>query len=135
MAHKVFSHTADLRLKATGTTKEELFSEALKGMTKIMKKDAFGKPLSVSRRFFVEAPDITSLLIDFLNQALSLSQIHREAHTEVFFNYFSDTRCEAEIRGIPVEHFDEDIKAATYHEADIKQNKKGEWGTVIIFDI
>lgn len=135
MAHKVLSHTADLRLRATGATKKELFSEALKGMTKIMKKDAFGKPPSVSRRFAVEAPDITSLLIDFLNQALSLSQIHREAYTEISFNSFSDTRCETNLYGITVEYFDEDIKAATYHEANVRQNRKGEWGTVVIFDI
>lgn len=131
----MLSHTADLRLKASGTTKKELFSEALKGMTKIMKKDALGKFPSASRRFFVEAPDITSLLVDFLNKALSLSQIHREAYTKFFFNSFSDTRCEAEIRGVPVKYFDEDIKAATYHEANVKRNKKGQWETVVIFDI
>lgn len=135
MAHKVLSHTADLRLRATGATKEELFSEALKGMTKIMKKDAFGKSPSLSRHFAVEAPDITSLLIDFLNQALSLSQIHREAYTEISFDSFSDTRCETNLYGIPVEYFDEDIKAATYHEANVRQNRKGEWETVVIFDI
>jgi len=37
MPYEILPHTADVRLKASGKTPEELFSEALKGMMTIAK--------------------------------------------------------------------------------------------------
>ena len=41
----------------------------------------------------------------------------------------------ADISGIPVNEFDEEIKAVTYHEAHVSKINDKQWETYIIFDI
>ena len=37
--------------------------------------------------------------------------------------------------GFDIEEFDDDIKAVTYHEAEVRKNGKGNLETYMIFDI
>jgi SHS2 domain-containing protein len=136
MPCEIKKHTADLRLKVWGNTLPELFSEALKGMMNIIKhKKLERKQKKIERPITVYARDKTALLVDFLNEALSLAQIHKEIYTSVTFSTFSEIAVEAVLWGRKVEEFDEDIKAVTYHEAEVRQNKKKEWETTLVFDI
>jgi SHS2 domain-containing protein len=47
----------------------------------------------------------------------------------------TETSFEASVSGVNVEHFVEDLKAVTYHEAEVRQTDDGYWETMIIFDI
>lgn len=136
MPYEIQKHTADVRLRVRGNTAEELFSEALKGMMNIMKHESYSmKQKRIERSITVYASDRTALLVDFLNEALSLAQIHKEVYFNVAFSTFSEIALEAALLGAKVNEFDEDIKAATYHEADVRQNEKGEWETMLVLDI
>ena len=118
---------------------ETLFRDALKGMTAIQIQNPIRQPADqtskIKRLVKVQSPDKTALLVDFLSEVLAQSQINKEVYTDVKFLEFSETKLKAEIYGMPVENFDEDIKAVTYHEAEIKQNEKGEWETILVFDV
>ena len=137
-AFQILPHTADIRLSVTGGTQEELFSSALKGMSYIQKKDFCKQQdelLFAREKIQAKASDKTGLLIDFLSEVLTLSHINKVVYCEVSFHKLSDTELTATVKGNKVNYFDEDIKAVTYHEAEIKQNKKNQLETVIIFDI
>ena len=134
MPYEIVPHIADVRLKASGKTPEELFSEALKGMMSIAKPAVKNSAEPARRHINIASPDQTALLIDFLNEALSLSQIHKEAYTVVRFPRFSETNLEAELEGKPAV-FGEDIKAVTYHGAEIIKTDKGDYEVMILFDI
>src|SRR3989338_4605410 len=135
---EILEHTADLRIKAWGKTKEELFKNALRGMAYVQKEEA-----RITKKVQVKSTDMTALLIDFLSEVLTQSQINRVVFFDANFKAFSDTpsadsgqvELEAEIEGIKVDEFDEDIKAVTYHEAEVKQNPEGVYETKIVFDI
>lgn len=133
MAFEMLEHTADIRMLVKGKNLKELFREALRGMAEILKKGSVNK--KIKREISTESPDKNALLIDFMNEVLYQSQINKEVYADVKFLEFSETKLKAEIYGAAVENFDEDIKAVTYHEAEIKQNEKGEWETIIIFDV
>ena len=75
------------------------------------------------------------MLIDFLSDVLSISYIENAIYCTVKILKFSDYTIKAEISGMNVEIFDEEIKAVTYHEASIKKNNNNLWETYIIFDI
>lgn len=138
MPYQILSHTADLRMRVTGKTMQELFSDALYGLMHILNEEVSSEPNHrVSAKQFVSlsAPDRTALLVDFLNEALSLAQVGREVYTRVTFEKLTDTELSAELAGVDVEEFDEDVKAATYHEAEVTQNENGEWETMLVFDI
>lgn len=133
--YEILKHTADVRLRVEGETLERLFSDALKGMMEILKTDIpIGQP-GAKRQVSINAPDKTALLVDFLNEVLSLSQINKEAYPVVTFGELSETTLRGNLEGVRVNEFDEDIKAVTYHEAEIKKNPEGNWETILIFDI
>lgn len=134
MPYEILSHTADLRLKIWAISPENLFSEALRAVAEILGKRE-NKEKLISRKISVTAPNKTVLLVDFLNEILALSQINKEIYEKVDFLKFWDNHLEAKVKGRKVDSFNEDIKAVTYHQADIKQNKDGFWEATLVFDI
>ncbi len=141
MPYSFLEHTADVRMYVTGRTQEELFCDALLGMIAAARPapgeagttPGGGKP--VERTLSVSAPDVTALLIDFLSEALVLMHTEREAYLDAHFLRLDERSLEAELRGYVADSFEEDIKAVTYHEADVKKEKDGTWSTNIVFDI
>lgn len=135
MAYKVIEHISDLQMKIEADTLQDLFVEAMQGMMAMVKlKIEFAAP-KIKREISLKSPDRTALLIDFLNEVLALSQSNKEVYDDISFKKFDETSLEAEIRGFKVLEFDEDIKAVTYHEADVRENSKGVWKTNLVFDI
>lgn len=135
MTYTFLEHTADIRMQIKGRTLAELFQDALLGMVKIMDPAPPKEMLNIKRKIIIKATDATALLIDFLNETLSLMHSKRESYTSVRFRPITEHSLKAELKGYKAESFGEDIKAVTYHEADIQKNESGEWSVVIIFDI
>lgn len=130
-------HTADIRMKIEGSRLEELFRAGVIGMGNIL-KDGFCKQNDkLDHKSFIEitALDGTCLLIDFLSEVLSASYAEKAVFCEVDFLDFTPHHTIAEIRGKQITCFDEEIKAVTYHEADVRKNKNDQWVTLVIFDI
>ncbi len=152
---EILSHTADARVKVFGKTKEELFRNAMLVMVEILKspacaKASAGRQISIPpwrdksqnllrKKVSIKSPDIDSLLVDFLSEVLYQSQVNKVVYCDAEFSEFSDTEIEAEISGFKVDSFDEDIKAVTYHELEIKKSSPaggtGGFETIIVFDV
>lgn len=131
---EILEHKADLRIRAFGKTKEDLFSNMLQGMQESMKPEVKNEEQTI-RKINVKSPDLPSLLIDFLSEALYLSQVNKEVYFEAKFKKFSDRELEIDLIGQKVERFGEDIKAVTYHNLEIDQGESGLWQATILFDI
>ncbi|MBI5913243.1 archease [Candidatus Azambacteria bacterium] len=134
-AHQILSHTADVRLRAEGSTIEELFCAALEGMAEIQSARITNHELRITKNINMKSVDRTALLIDFLSEVLAQSQIEKAVFDTVAFVKLTNTELEAEISGERAEGFAEDIKAVTYHGAEIVQNSAGNYETTILFDI
>lgn len=132
--YEILTHTGDVKIKVYGSAKEELFKNALEGMSSIS-KSKLKSEMPKSRKFEVRASDVNALLVDFLNEVNYLRQVNKEMYTEVEFKKFSDNEAEGVVRGFEVCEFGEDIKAVTFHELDIRKNKEGMWETNIVFDV
>lgn len=134
--HKVIPHIADVRLQLRADSLEKLFEAALEGMNEILKK-GFCRKIKIyetSIKISFSSIDQTALLIDFLSEVLTLSHINNEIYCQVKFIKLESNTLTAEIFGTKVDKFDRDIKAVSYHEADVKTNK-GHYQTNIVFDI
>lgn len=139
-------HTADIRLVIQGTTREELFTAALEGMASIIMhackpENTNAQDIKLKTTYETSAVisttsiDITALLIDFLSDVLTQTHLQKTVFTHLIFHELSDTHIHATIYGNKVTHFDEDIKAVTYHEANVIKNSIGNYQTTIVFDI
>lgn len=136
MPYEILKHTADIRLKVWGRTKEELFEEAARALLKIMQPEVKNRRAApVKRHLSAEAANLTELAVDFLNRILTSAQTNKETYIKVGVRHLYGTKLEAELDAIKVKGFGEDVKAVTYHEADVKQNEKGEWETFLVLDI
>lgn len=132
--YRFIDHTADIRLLIEATTYPELFEGALEGMKALMYPEALHR-LEVKQEISISAKDATSLLVDFLAEVLTLSQIQRAIFEKVEFSELTHTQLRATIFGQKVDFFEKDIKAVTYHEANVVQDTNGTYTTTIIFDI
>lgn len=134
LPYEFLPHTADVRIVARGATLKELFENALRGMAEYMKRGSSFGTLTSSRPIEVSASDATLLLVDFLSRALALADANGEVYPRVSFDEFSETHLRGTLRGFPVESFDEDVKAVTYHEAEIRKTAEG-YEVTIVCDI
>lgn len=133
----ILPHTSEIRLRAEGDTIEELFIASLEGMNSIIKND-FSREMSMMNYrdiVSVSSKDVSMLLVDFLSEMLTLSHQFKAVFHTVDFMEFGNTSLTANIEGDRVDGFDEDIKAVTYTEAEIKKNEHDNFETIIVFDI
>lgn len=131
---EVLEHTADLKILAFGKDKKDVFLNMLLGMTEGQRAEIKDKK-KIKRKIEIKSLDSKTLLVDFLSEALYLSQVNKEIYSDARFTKFIDTKIEGELLGQKVERFGLDIKAVTYHDLDIRQKKDGTWKATVLFDI
>ena len=133
--YETLEHKADLKIRAFGETKEELFYNTLLGMGESMKPEIQKPGKKINREIKIVSLDLPALLVDFLSEALYLSQTNKEVYLDAKFKKFSDNRLEGELFGQKVKSFNEDIKAVTHHDLNICQRTGDIWEATILFDI
>lgn len=125
-------------MELVGKSLQEIYALSVKGMCDILKKDFCTQTNTFNKKAIIEtrANDYTNLLIDFLSEVLTNTYVEKVMFCKVNILEFSEFKIKAEIKGSDVEMFDEEIKAVTYHEANVHQDKDDMlWKTFIIFDI
>jgi len=138
-------HTADIKVRVFGATKEELFAHALEAMFQVIhplvpgatvKDDRVIPPnLPIQREITITSIDDANLLVDFLSEALCLSDTNNEAYFKADIHQLTSTHLSATLHGASITGFEStEIKAVTYNELNIEQTPEG-WQTDIVFDI
>lgn len=135
--YRLLPHTADSRIQITADSLEELFRGATEGLSDILKHGVTKRSSdsSIVTQVDISSIDATALLVDFLNYLLAKDVIERVVFFDVLELNLKDTRIIASVRGIAADSFDEDIKAVTYHGAQIQQDKDGIYEVVLVLDI
>ncbi len=134
--YSFLTHMCDIRMKVEADSLVDLFSAALEGMNSIITGGR--EPVEDERQQLlvdIESVDITALLIDFLSEVLSETHTAYVAFDELEVLQLADSHLRAVLHGNKVEGFAEDIKAVTYHEAEVRMNGEGYYQSVIVFDI
>ncbi|RJQ43250.1 MAG: archease [Gaiellales bacterium] len=136
-AFETIEHTADIGIRAFGSSREEVFENAATGMFSLITDLESVKPLD-EYPVSVEAEDEEALLVEWLNELLYLYDSN-----SILFSRFRVTGMDANrVRGIalgepldPGRHrLDTDIKAVTYHMLRIGR-VDGNWSAEVIFDV
>jgi SHS2 domain-containing protein len=126
-------HTADLALKVHGHSLEEIFVNAACGLFSLM-ADLENLSLSVSREVHLGAPDRESLLVDWLNELLYLHEVEEEIYTRFEIETLSSTALSAIVWGAKVTASKLTVKAATFHDLEIRETEGG-YMTTVVFDV
>jgi len=133
--YEILEHRADLKIRAFGENKKELFLNMLLAMEDNMRPEVKRPEERIKRKVAINSLDFPALLVDFLSEVLYLCQVNKETYHVARVKQLADTQLEAELEGQKVERFGEDIKAVTFHGLEIKQKENGIWEAIVLFDV
>ena len=132
---EILEHTADVGLRARGSTLEEVFAAATIGMAQIAGSWQPGEaePVSVE----VEASDLEAVLVEWLGAVLYIYEARDAGLAGVRMAEVSPSRAAGEIDlapfvGDPSEGVQ--IKAVTFHQVAVERSDGG-WSATVFFDI
>lgn len=142
---ELLPHTADIKIRVYGTTLKVFFKNALVGMFQSINPKARScsrqeqrlvcEALPQRRAIDIEGSDREALLVNFLSQALSLSDIYNEAYFDIEIDTMTDAVLKGTLLGVEIQGFEGvEIKAVTYHGLEMKKSDAG-WQADIVFDI
>lgn len=130
-----FEHTADVGIAAFGPDLKGVFVAAARGLFNLMADlDHLREDECVE--VTVEAEDIESLLVAWLNELLFVFDVEHLLLRTFEIDEISDNRVEARCRG---ERFDPErhrlklgVKAATYHQVRVERTNDGYRAQVVV---
>jgi SHS2 domain-containing protein len=139
MAIEVFDHTADIGVRVTAASAEQLFAEAGYAIASLVIENPEAIELRQVVTIGLQAEDLQGLFVDWLSELIYRFEAERLLLRE-FSIHLSDghRRLHADCRGELVDwsrhHPDHEVKAATYHQLRVAQTPAG-WEAAVIFDI
>ena len=126
-------HTADLAIEVFGSDLEALFTTSAQALCAL----AFESSSILTKQQFIidlTAPDVESLLIDWLNELLYLSEKHNIFLSGFTFHSITPRELSASVESKRQRITKQYIKAATFHNIAVVQSQGG-FQTEIVFDI
>lgn len=134
MRYELLEHTADVLIKAFGSTIEECFENAAYAMFDQMVDASSIRPLD-EIEIRVEGEDYEEMLFDFLSELLFISDTRRMAFSEFEVVFGNGTmRCVARGEEIDQEKHSPrtEIKAVTFHMMEVDEEEPS---VTVLFDI
>jgi SHS2 domain-containing protein len=128
-------HTADLRLRVRGETREALFAHAAEGVFALMRWQPAPDAQPWEQTVRLVAPDAETLLVDWLAELTYLSEAHGAHLTAFEVQRATETELAATARGAIGGYPERVIKAVTYHGLRVAQCADGRWEATITFDV
>lgn len=135
LPYEAFEHTADIGLRASGSTLPELFINAAAGMESLLVAPEQIEA-RVSREVSAEGHDPVSLLVSWLNELIFLFDTEYLLLKQFAINELTSTHLRATVSGEPYDATRHDlssaIKAVTWHEASVESDDEGYQASVIL---
>lgn len=125
-------HVGEWKLSIQADTPEEIFQEAARVMAQ--ECGPVGDQPGQWRDVSLEARDRGTLLVDWINELVGLSEVDGVAYDEVAVDSLTDTSISARVRGRPALEYQSALKAATYHGLTFEK-QDGYWVAEVILDI
>jgi len=127
-------HTADWAVRVRGRDLAELFAFAAQAMVALVTDSAQTGPFPVVRRIELSAPDVETLLVDWLSELVYLHETGEVLFCAFEMEQVTSAHLRATIRGRPGIAVKKEIKAVTYHGLEVQRTPDGYEATVV-FDV
>jgi SHS2 domain-containing protein len=133
--YELLEHTADLGVRASGATLEEVFEQATIGLAEVLGAwrpgPGSGEPLAVA----VEAEDLGGLLVDWLNEIVYLQEVRAASLAAVEVEQVGEGRVAGRVAlSAEPPSAGTYIKAVTYHQLKVER-RPGGWTAEVYLDV
>ena len=135
--YQLIEHTADVGIKVKGKSLNELFKNAALAMFDIIAEESAPKIEETKKIILkLQAEQLDELLVSWLNELLSLSAVKELIFYDFKINRLEENSLDVELTGKSSLNYriNAEIKAATYHELEVKKISSG-WQAKVIFDV
>jgi Uncharacterized conserved protein len=139
--YEYLDHTADIKFRAYGKTREEVFENAALAMFNVIidTKKISG---DTAREICLKSPDLESLLVDWLSELLYLFEVDEIVFREFRVEKIREEKGEYSITAQALGEkysleslpFETEIKAVTYNQLEITKTADG-WKAQVVVDI
>lgn len=132
---EILEHTADVGVAARGSSPEEVFEQATRGLLDITGASSTGRGRRVE--ITVEANDLGGVLVDWLEEVLYLQDARDSVVTGLKVVSAEPSRAHGWVEVAPRERDLEGtaVKAITYHQLEVGRRPGGTWVAIVYFDI
>ncbi|MHB1382262.1 MAG: archease [Thermoleophilia bacterium] len=134
---ETIEHSADIGIRAYGSTREEAFENDAVGMFSLIGDLGSVNPVD-EYSITVEADDIETLLVEWLNELLYLYDSSSVLLSRFTVQELGETLMRGTAFGETLDsarhHPETDIKAVTYHMLRLRR-LNGAWSAEVVFDI
>lgn len=130
--YQEIDHTADLALQVWGEDFQGLLSQAAKGLYHLLKVN-INENIPVRQSFSIELDSREAMLVDFLNELLYLCEDQKQSFRSFSFSEEGHELL-VKAEGEQVRSIERNIKAVTFHDLNIHENKTG-LETTVTFDV
>ena len=133
---EILEHTADVGLRLTGDTPEEVFEAAARGLAEL--QGAWFPGEGEERPVEVSAGDLPGLLVAWIDELLYIQEAEDLVFGDVRVETVEGTRLRGAVR---VAHRGErdleavGVKAATYHRLRFEPDRSGAWTADVYLDV
>lgn len=147
-AFLLVSERPDLRFKVFGSSPEDVFRNSLLAMAsfqgpEIIEQSTVGKIINtlthrrkkITVEIMLESMDYNTLLIDFLDRVLAVSDEKNAVFYEIKFKEFSEQKLFARLIGSKVDTFRIQIKEVSYQEIKIEKVLPNKWEALLVFEV
>lgn len=132
MPHRWLDHTGEMELAIEAASPREVFAEALGALGELIGEEtAAGEPRI--RQVSVSAPDLPTLLVEWLNELVYLSETEDFLSERVLEMRLGERSLEARVAGRPAPP-QALVKAATYNRLKLEP-ENGAWRANVVLDV
>ncbi len=133
-----FEHTADLGLQASASSLNELFVEAAKGLMSMLVDRPENIESRHERKFEISSTELDYLFFDWLSELLFAFESDGWLGAE-FQVSVEGTQLTATMKGERMDRArhqpGHEVKAITYHDLKVREDRDGNWSAEVIVDI
>lgn len=126
-------HTADWAYRVWATSLEDLFVQAARGLYTLVGLQIVADP-PIVRELYLTGIDRESLLVAWLNELIHLQDCEKLGFDQLEILQLEATSLRAKLTGGHTTQWLKDIKAATYHNLEIKSTETG-FETTLVLDV
>lgn len=119
--YKFISHTADLKIRVYGQNLIDLINNILVALADYWQPSL--KDKKIKAKIKVKSNDQINLLIDFIAQIIAKTYIKKAIFNKFEKKEVASNLIEGELIGYQFSSLTKDIKAVTYHQANLKKSK------------
>lgn len=134
-SHRIEPHHGDLRVALRAPSLAALFEEAGRALAEVVAGAPAGPNDADSNdveTVALTAPDREALLVEWLNELIYLTETRRRVYDRARVLQIDDHALTAEVRGRPAVGERTLVKAATFHDLQIREDAGGASATVLL---